>query len=162
MPKSSALSLTLPSLSSSRENLSKSLNSPNSSNSPRTPRSPPVQSPHTDQPASTTANFADAYDPHSPITSLPQAQSGSTSPKHKKESSKSMFSNYKAAKSTTKIHTTDSRDQNKHQKSSVYPFRKSPGSTPELSLMQDNTSSISGEFSSFSFLFLERVAGAER
>lgn len=138
MPKSSTLSLTLPSLAASRENLSKALSSPKS---PRSPRSPPVPSPKHDEPV---ASFADAYDPHSPITSLPVAAPSPISPKHKKDVSKSMFSNYKASKSSTKIQSTDRRDA-KHHANSIYPYRKSPGSTPELSLMHDNASLASGK-----------------
>lgn len=112
-----------------------------SSRSPRSPRTSPK--PHTthDHGGNT---YAEGYDihPHSPITSLPTPPS----PRSPKQRTKSIFSSKIANKSTAKITKVDRNAKpppgeaaaSTGQTSQVYQYRKSPGSTPELSLQHDN------------------------
>lgn len=84
--------------------------------------------------------------PSSPeITSLPPFPSSpKDTPKHAREPSKGFFSNMKASKSSNKVHHVEptirqvSEDtlgsNSKVNETSIYSMRKSPGSTPDLSL----------------------------
>ena len=79
------------------------------------------------------------------ITSLPPFPSSpKDAPKHARDSSKGFFSNLKASKSSNKVHHVEPtirqvsedipRSQVSSQPNSLYSLRKSPGSTPDLSL----------------------------
>lgn len=91
--------------------------------------------------------------PSSPeITSLPAfPPSPGNSSRHGRESSKGFFSNLKAAKSSSKVHTMDSTlrqvsneqpaQESENQSKSLYSLRKNTGSTPDLSLSNFDVSS---------------------
>jgi len=125
-----------------------------STKSPRSPRTSPK--PHTarDNGGNT---YAEGYDvhPNSPITSLPTPPS----PRSPKQRTKSIFSSKIANKSTGKISKTDRQLKlppdgtaaSTSQASQVYQYRKSPGSTPELSLQHNDGVPRSGMQYSFSY-----------
>lgn len=107
-----------------------------SSKSPRSPRTSPKPVATRDHGGHT---YAEGYDihPHSPITSLPTPPS----PRSPKQRTKSIFSSKVANKSIAKISRTDRQTKpppSAATASNVYPYRKSPGSTPELSLQHDD------------------------
>lgn len=92
-------------------------------------------------------------EPRSPtFTSLPQIP---TSPKngskHAREQSRSFFANLKASKSTNRVHQVEptirqvsedtSRSKAFTKENTIYSIRRSPGSTPDLSLSAFNHSS---------------------
>jgi hypothetical protein len=149
MPKSHSLSINLPGLAPESAD-GRGVKSPKSPHSPPPPPLPARQDPEQrDQ----NHEFAEGYDVHlnSPITSLP-APPSPRSPKHK--TSKSLFTNYKANRSTPKITKTDAHSKPTaidisaaESNSKVYNYRKSPGSTPELSLLPDQSAMRPGEFS---------------
>ena len=131
MPRQHSLSINLGGLSADPSN--------RSSKSPRSPRSPPRALPTRSRAGDT---YAEGYDIHlhSPITSLPTPPS----PRSPKQRTKSIFSGKLAKQSISKISKADPSakppsDQaatSTRQTSQVYQYRKSPGSTPELSLLQ--------------------------
>lgn len=101
-------------------------------------------------PISTPVSLAE---PRSPtFTSLPQIP---TSPKngskHAREQSRSFFANLKASKSTNRVHQVEptirqvsedtSRSKAFTKEDTIYSIRRSPGSTPDLSLSAFNHSS---------------------
>ncbi len=103
-------------------------------------------------------------EPRSPtFTSLPQIP---TSPKngskHAREQSRSFFANLKASKSTNRVHQVEptirqvsedtSRSKAFTKENTIYSIRRSPGSTPDLSLSAFNSSS---EISDGELLFLD-------
>ena len=112
-----------------------------SSRSPRSPRTSPKPLANRDHGGNT---YAEGYDihPHSPITSLPTPPS----PRSPKQRTKSIFSSKIANKSTPKISKADRHTKpppgetaaSTSKTSQVYKYRKSPGSTPELSLQHDD------------------------
>lgn len=104
-------------------------------------------------------------EPRSPtFTSLPQIP---TSPKngskHAREQSRSFFANLKASKSTNRVHQVEptirqvsedtSRSKAFTKENTIYSIRRSPGSTPDLSLSAFNHSS--SEISDGELLFLD-------
>jgi len=108
--------------------------------SPKSPHSPPPPLPVRDHNGDT---YGEGYDAHlhSPITSLPTPPS----PRSPKQRAKSIFSNKLAAKSSAKISKTDTPSKPTDNPSGaagsasqVYPYRASPGSTPELTLQPDD------------------------
>ncbi|KAF2842969.1 hypothetical protein M501DRAFT_1005675 [Patellaria atrata CBS 101060] len=131
MPKPSNLSLTLSQLKDESR----------AERQPRSPNSPALPSPNNARDVSE-ANFADAYDLHSPITSLPPPPQSPSISKHKKESSRSWFSNNKPSKSSSRNRPTegpvrqisDNHIPTTSSSGAVYPYRRSPGSSPELTL----------------------------
>ncbi len=93
-------------------------------------------------------------EPRSPtLTSLPQIPSspknGST---HAREQSRSFFANLKASKSTNRVHQVEPtirkvsedmpRSKAPTKENTIYSIRKSPGSTPDLSLSAFSHSSL--------------------
>lgn len=101
-------------------------------------------------PGSTPVSSAE---PRSPtLTSLPQIPpSPKNGSKHAREQSRSFFANLKASKSTNRVHQVEptirqvSEDSPRSKaiikENTVYSIRKSPGSTPDLSLSAFNHSS---------------------
>ncbi|KAL2049157.1 hypothetical protein ABVK25_010586 [Lepraria finkii] len=96
--------------------------------------------------------------PNSPdFTSLPPFPSSpKNGPRHAREPSKGFFSNLKASKSSNKVHQVEStnvqptirqvsedipRRKDEMNENSIYSLRKSPGSTPDLSLSTTDGSS---------------------
>lgn len=145
MPKSSSLTLDLqPRASSHREG---------NPNQPLSPRSPASRTPTTIYDDEVNAeSIIDEYEVSTPVAALPPHPPESpTSPRHRKGSSRSLFSNYKASKSSTRIHPSDNSmrqapgSRSGSSTSNVYPYRHSPGSTPELSVSADNSSISNGE-----------------
>jgi hypothetical protein len=126
-----------------------------SSKSPRSPRTSPKPLAARDNGGNT---YAEGYDihPHSPITSLPTPPS----PRSPKQRAKSIFSSKIANKSTAKVSKTDrqtkpppdGRAAYTGQASQVYQYRKSPGSTPELSWLHDDDVPRSGMQCTFPYL----------
>ena len=92
-------------------------------------------------------------DPVSPnLTSLPPFPSSpKTASKHIRDQSKSLFSNFKASKSSSKIHAIEptirqvsqdtTRSLTEPKENTLYSLRKSPGSTPDLSKSTFNNGS---------------------
>ena len=101
-------------------------------------------------PKTTPASFAE---PRSPtLTSLPQIPSSpKNGSKHTREQSKSFFANLKASKSSNRVHQVDPtirqvsedtpRIKTATKENTIYSVRKSPGSTPDLSLTAFSRSS---------------------
>ncbi|KAL8713595.1 MAG: hypothetical protein Q9220_002457 [cf. Caloplaca sp. 1 TL-2023] len=99
-------------------------------------------------------NHEDDHDLASPVlTSLPSMPaSPQQGPKHGREQSRSLFANYKATRSSNKVHKLEAtirqvsedtpRDSNRSGERSLYSLQKGSGSTPDLSLSTLNTSSI--------------------
>ena len=86
------------------------------------------------------------------LTSLPQLpQSPKSGPKHTRDQSKSFFANLKASKSSNRVYQVEptirqvsedtSRSKGTSKENILYSMRKSPGSTPDLSLSAFNNSS---------------------
>ena len=96
---------------------------------------------------------ASSAEPRSPIlTSLPRIPSSPKAmSKHTREQSKSFFANLKASKSSNRVHQVDptirqvsddtSRGKTATKENTIYSVRKSPGSTPDLSLSAFHRSS---------------------
>lgn len=101
-------------------------------------------------PISTPVSLAE---PRSPtFTSLPQIPtSPKNGPKHAREQSRSFFANLKASKSTNRVHQVEptirqvsedtSGSKAPTKENTFYSIRRSPGSTPDLSLSAFNHSS---------------------
>lgn len=132
MPKSHSLSISLPRPGADAGD--------RGLKSPKSPSSPPPPLPSRDHNGDT---YGEGYDGHlhSPITSLPTPPS----PRSPKQRTKSIFSNKLGNKSTPKVSKTDTpvkpseeASSSAGQASQVYQYRKSPGSTPELSLQPDD------------------------
>ncbi len=86
------------------------------------------------------------------LTPLPQIPSSpKNGSKHTREQSKSFFANLKASKSSNRVHQVEptirqvsedtSRSKVTTKENTIYSVRKSPGSTPDLSLSAFNYSS---------------------
>ncbi|KAF2405047.1 hypothetical protein EJ06DRAFT_10804 [Trichodelitschia bisporula] len=133
MTKASSLSIILPAMASDGDS---------NSRTPLTPNTPHSPLPGTEPEGGET--FAEGYDLHlrSPISVLPVPPSPK-SPKHK--TSKSLFPNYKASKSSTKLGKVDSsaRVAPTLGNGPIYRHRLAQGSSPELSLIMDGVSSLS-------------------
>ncbi|KAL8949387.1 MAG: hypothetical protein Q9222_004507 [Ikaeria aurantiellina] len=87
------------------------------------------------------------------LTSLPSIPaSPQQGPKHGREQSRSLFANFKATKSSNRVHKLEAtirqvsedtpRDNTRPGEASLYSLQKGSGSTPDLSLSTLNTSSI--------------------
>ena len=104
-------------------------------------------------------------EPRSPtLTSLPQIPpSPRNGSKHAREQSKSFFANLKASKSSNRVHQVEptirqvSEDNSNYKgctrENTIYSLRKSPGSTPDLSLSAFNRSSLEISDGKLIFLF---------
>ncbi|OCK82730.1 hypothetical protein K432DRAFT_415125 [Lepidopterella palustris CBS 459.81] len=132
MPKSSSLSLsTLPART---PNLRET--GPAQPLSPRSPRSPPFSGSRYENNGLTGAEIQNSDEP-TPLGSF-QPPASPSSPRHRKDSSRSFFSNVKASKSSPRINTADSSIPQASESSfrssgnQVYSNGRSPGSTPEL------------------------------
>ncbi|KAF1815396.1 hypothetical protein P152DRAFT_184625 [Eremomyces bilateralis CBS 781.70] len=131
MPKSSALSIALSNPNNYKGERSQSV--------PQSPSSPRPE-----------GRAADGTSPTEKYTALPHIASlaQSTKPtKRNKEHTKSIFSNYKASKSSTRLAASESSSANSGSPaiSSIYPYRKGTGSTPELSLIDTSGVEVGGE-----------------
>lgn len=158
--KRTSLSLAVP---KSTSNVSSTITSPaNTASDPSSPESTTANA----QPAtsifdlrrdendasSKVADYSPEDQPTSPgITSLPPFPSSpKDTPAHSRERSKGLFSNMKASKSSNKVYQVESTIRqvseetprsNNGQENPLYSMRKSPGSTPDLSLSNFETSS---------------------
>ena len=162
MPRPASLSLALPKNTSTVSSTVTSptdggsaSSSPVSTGAPSVPPEGPVR--HHKASKSDITGLSESHStpiqPSSPeITSLPPFPSSPKDiPKHAKDSAKTFFMNMKASKSSNKVHQGEStirqvsedtpRSQIDSQQSSIYSLRKSPGSTPDLSLSNYDVSS---------------------
>jgi len=145
MPKSSSLSLTMlpaQTLNCKETGAAQQL-------SPRTPRSPSLSgSDAKDDINGEEAHDSDLPTPIAPFYPLPDSPS---SPRHRKDSSRSFFSNIKASKSSPRINTAESsirevsESQLKQSGNQIYSNGRNPGSTPELNRSLENPNPQSGE-----------------
>lgn len=146
MPKSTSLTINLSSTERSGAGLQSGLTSPRTPLSPSTPRSPVRNN---EMLGIQQAQYAEGYDVHvrSPINALPPPPSPK-SPKHK---TSKIFSNYKASKSTSKVHKDDSprlgtSSNSDAASSQVYLNRNGGKSSPDVSNQHsDHPSPQSGE-----------------
>ena len=154
MARPTSLSLTVPKRASA---ISSDITSPTDagSNSPSPREGVPINARKFDPDP---AQFPPAENqPNSPdFTSLPPFPSSpKDGPRHTREASKGFFSNLKASKSSNKVHQVQSITQptirqvsedipRNHDlnENNIYSLRKSPGSTPDLSLSNTEGSSI--------------------
>lgn len=148
MPKPANLSLNLPRKGSDQKE--------NGTRNPLSPRSPP-----TTNVTGTTGN----NEPNGRAGQAPEGQAAGyttfqnadqnssttpTSPRHRKDSSRSMFSSYKGSKSSQRLNVSEnsirqvSDSQGNASNGQVYGYRQNPGSTPELS-MASNASDKGGK-----------------
>jgi hypothetical protein len=149
MPKSNSLTINLPGKSLEQPNVRATLAaSPRTPLSPRSPHSPAVNG---EQQLDPQAQYAEGYDVHvrSPINALPPPPSPK-SPKHK---TSKIFQNYKASKSSTKVHKNNSPARVGNITPSdaaplqVYGNRAAGKSSPDLSnLSSDQPSPQAGQF----------------
>ena len=163
MPRPASLSLKMPQSTSAVSSTLTSPSDPGSGmSSPASSAANPAipgnsvrhHKPSKSVPLSISGPQSPQLQPSSPeITSLPAfPPSPKEGSKNYKDSSKSFFSNLKASKSSTKVqnfepsirHVSEdsSRQKENVQPKSLYSLRKSPGSTPDLSLSNFEVSSI--------------------
>lgn len=116
--------------------------------SPRTPRSPSLSSSNAkDDINGEEAHDSDLPTPIAPFHPLPDSPS---SPRHRKDSSRSFFSNIKASKSSPRINTAESsirqvsESQSKPSGNQIYSNGRNPGSTLELNRSLENSNPQSG------------------
>lgn len=163
MPRPASLCLTMPPSTSA---VSSTATSPADAGDVRSSLSSPASTSAENAPSAamnpnsggihlpTTSSHPPEAEPSSPeITSLPPfPPSPKDTPKHTRESSKSFFSNLKASKSSSKIHTVEPtirqvseetpRSKVEDQDESIYSLSKQKtGSTPDLSLSNFNLNS---------------------
>lgn len=144
MPKSSSLSLTmLPARTPNHKETGGT-----QSLSPRTPRTPSLSSStYKEDLNGEEVHDSDLPTPIAPFHPLPDSPS---SPRHRKDSSRSFFSNIKASKSSPRINTAESsirqipESQPKPPGNQIYSNGRSPGSTPELNRSLENPNPQSG------------------
>lgn len=136
MPKSSTLSLNLPSLAGSSHDLSRS------SASPLSPRSPQLPTPTYDQ-DTRSGNTPAAYTSSPSLTSLPAPPP--MSPKHR-----SIFSIHKGSRASIRPQTNGHlvRQDSEKDQTKIYLSGRSPGSTHEINPFFHENASIASAASS--------------
>ena len=171
MARPTSLSLTVPKrVSAISSDITSSTDAGSSSPSPREANPVSTRNPVFDAPQSPSAE-----DPtNSPeFTSLPPFPSSpKQKPKHAREPSKGFFSNLKASKSSQKVFQVEPTIRQVSEEiprsnldftgNSIYSMRKSPGSTPDLSLTNTLEGSSQGTREGTVAASLRKIEGTDR
>ena len=161
-PRPASLSLTMPIRTSA---VSSTITSPTDAESNSTsPHALGTNKNYTAEPSSAVSPSPEGPLDSPDITSLPPFPSSpKEGPRHSREASKGFFSNLKASKSSNKVHNVEPtirkvsedipRSEIDIKEARLYSLRKGPGSTPDLSLSNlESTSTEYYERRSYNFI----------